>query len=192
MSVTRIGSGPKGDPARWWWGTVVPGVGAGGDVTGALLGDFYLLQTTTPPPPIGDVFQYTGNEVGTGAQQWTRRGSIQGVPGSVWWQSSTDPPSGITPALYDWAIVVQTGTAADGNIYQCSQVTPSVVWTAHGSMRGPAGPTGATGATGAGVPTGGTTGQVLTKTSATDYATAWQAPAGGTGGTGVDLLLMGG
>lgn len=45
---------------------------------------------------------------------------------------------------------------------------------------GPAGPTGATGATGpagAGVPAAGTTGQVLKKTSATDYATAWAAIA---------------
>src|SRR5262252_4287635 len=37
----------------------------------------------------------------------------------------------------------------------------------------PGGATGSTGATGAGVPAGGTTGQVLEKTSATDYATAW-------------------
>lgn len=37
------------------------------------------------------------------------------------------------------------------------------------------GPTGATGATGAGVPIGGAAGQLLTKTSATDYDTAWQA-----------------
>jgi len=47
---------------------------------------------------------------------------------------------------------------------------------------GPQGPTGATGAQGAqgpagpGVPTGGTTGQHLQKTSATDYATTWAKP----------------
>jgi len=41
---------------------------------------------------------------------------------------------------------------------------------------GPQGPTGATGPTGPGVPTGGTAGQVLQKTSATDYATAWVKP----------------
>lgn len=44
-----------------------------------------------------------------------------------------------------------------------------------GGPQGPAGPTGPTGPAGPGVPPGGTTGQVLTKTSATDYATAWQA-----------------
>jgi hypothetical protein len=50
---------------------------------------------------------------------------------------------------------------------------------------GPAGPTGATGATGPagpGVPAGGSTGQVLTKTSGADYMTAWQTPTGGGGG----------
>jgi len=51
---------------------------------------------------------------------------------------------------------------------------------------GPTGPTGAAGPTGPagpGVPTGGTTGQVLTKTSATDYATDWETPATGGGGS---------
>lgn len=50
---------------------------------------------------------------------------------------------------------------------------------------GPAGPTGATGATGpagapgVGVPTGGTTGQVLSKASGTDYDTEWTTPEPG-------------
>jgi Collagen triple helix repeat (20 copies) len=42
---------------------------------------------------------------------------------------------------------------------------------------GPQGPAGATGPAGPGVPAGGSIGQVLTKTSAVDYATAWQQPA---------------
>lgn len=45
------------------------------------------------------------------------------------------------------------------------------------SAPGPAGP---------GVPVGGTDGQVLTKTSATDYATAWEDPTGGGGGAPTD------
>ncbi len=55
--------------------------------------------------------------------------------------------------------------------------------------QGPIGPTGPQGATGPqgpagqGVPTGGTDGQVLTKTSSTDYATAWENPTG-SGGQG--------
>jgi len=41
---------------------------------------------------------------------------------------------------------------------------------------GAQGPTGPTGATGPGVATGGTTGQVLTKNSATNYDTGWTTP----------------
>ena len=42
-------------------------------------------------------------------------------------------------------------------------------------IQGPAGTTGSTGPPGPGVPAGGTTGQVLAKASAVDYATVWQA-----------------
>jgi len=57
--------------------------------------------------------------------------------------------------------------------------------------QGPQGPAGQ------GVPAGGTTGQVLTKTSANDYATAWQTPSGGGGGganvkSGIVNLAAGG
>jgi hypothetical protein len=45
--------------------------------------------------------------------------------------------------------------------------------------QGPAGAQGATGAAGVGVPTGGATGQVLAKSSVTDYATAWVDQTGG-------------
>lgn len=48
---------------------------------------------------------------------------------------------------------------------------------------GPTGPAGATGATGPGVAAGGTTGQILSKTSSADYATGWiDAPTGGGSG----------
>lgn len=56
-------------------------------------------------------------------------------------------------------------------------------------IQGPQGPAGQ------GVPVGGTTGQVLTKTSAADYATAWQTPSGGGGAnikSGVVNLTAGG
>jgi hypothetical protein len=46
-------------------------------------------------------------------------------------------------------------------------------------IQGPQGTTGAQGPAGPGVPAGGTAGQVLTKTSATDYASAWAPPAAG-------------
>lgn len=49
--------------------------------------------------------------------------------------------------------------------------------------QGPQGATGATGPAGPGVPAGGTTGQILAKSSATDYATAWQTPGAATWGS---------
>lgn len=42
---------------------------------------------------------------------------------------------------------------------------------------GPAGPAGPPGDVGPGVPTGGALAQILTKTSATDFESAWQDPA---------------
>jgi hypothetical protein len=48
-------------------------------------------------------------------------------------------------------------------------------------IQGIQGETGPAGADGQGVPTGGTTGQVLAKASDTDYDTEWVAPAGGGG-----------
>lgn len=48
---------------------------------------------------------------------------------------------------------------------------------------GPAGPTGSQGPAGVGVPTGGTTGQVLAKKSGTAYDTEWVDQSGGGGGT---------
>lgn len=61
-------------------------------------------------------------------------------------------------------------------------VSPSIVSSVVISTPGPQGPAGAAGAAGPGVAAGGATGDLLVKTSATDYATAWtDAPT-------VDLL----
>ncbi|WP_449471633.1 hypothetical protein [Sphingobium chungangianum] len=47
--------------------------------------------------------------------------------------------------------------------------------------KGDTGDAGAAGSNGQGVPTGGTTGQVLIKVDGTDFNTAWQTPSGGGG-----------
>lgn len=58
---------------------------------------------------------------------------------------------------------------------------------------GPQGPQGPAGADGVGVPVGGTTGQVLAKTSATDYATGWVTPFSGAGaGSNNDITSLNG
>ncbi|MFN3908166.1 MAG: C1q-like domain-containing protein [Flavobacterium sp.] len=53
--------------------------------------------------------------------------------------------------------------------------------------QGPAGPAGTNGTNGAGVPVGGTTGQVLSKIDGTDYNTQWVTPSAG--GSGPILLV---
>jgi hypothetical protein len=56
---------------------------------------------------------------------------------------------------------------------------------------GPAGADGADGADGEGVPTGGTTGQVLTKSSSTNYDTQWTTPSPGfTTGKAIAVALV--
>lgn len=57
----------------------------------------------------------------------------------------------------------------------------SGAWGSGTSIKGADGASGATGATGPGVPNGGTTGQVLAKTSNANQATGWVTPSGGGG-----------
>ena len=62
-------------------------------------------------------------------------------------------------------------------------LTPGVIVTAVQVMNtqvGPQGPAGTNGTNGVGVPTGGTTGQVLAKIDGTDYNTQWVTPTLGT------------
>jgi len=60
-------------------------------------------------------------------------------------------------------------------------------WIAAGTgSPGPTGPAGATGPAGPGVPVGGSTGQVLTKNTSTNYDTSWQTPAAGGGSGNLD------
>ena len=70
---------------------------------------------------------------------------------------------------------IVSGTVTAASVVSGTSITAAIVTGAAGS----AGSAGATGATGVGVPTGGTTGQILAKTSGTDYATGWVAQTGG-------------
>jgi hypothetical protein len=79
-------------------------------------------------------------------------------------------------------------TTSEPGLVEISQTSPEDFDIALVGPQGPPGTAGAPGAAGAagqGVPTGGTTGQVLQKVSATNYDTAWATPAAGGGGTGI-------
>lgn len=103
---------------------------------------------------IGDAYIITGDLwVWTGST-WQNTGTIQGPAGPT-------GPTGATGPQGSQGIQGETGaTGATG-------------------ATGPEGPQGPTGATGAGVAAGGTTGQVLAKSSSTDYATTWTTPFSG-------------
>lgn len=77
-----------------------------------------------------------------------------------------------------WAV----GSETSNTIYIWNESKKQ--WQNIGSMQGPPGPQGETGAAGPGVPTGGTTGQILVKKSGTNYDTQWvNAPETATGVT---------
>jgi len=152
------------------------------------------LQPDYPPPWLGPQGppgpQGPQGDVGpvgpTGPQ------GVQGVQGVQGIQGVQGPPGGAPSWKGDWSASV-TYVANDAVAYQGSSfyapsnvsmgvAPPAAPWQqiAQKGDTGATGPTGPTGATGAGVPTGGTTGQVLSKSSATDYATVWVTPAVGT------------
>jgi hypothetical protein len=98
---------------------------------------------------------------------------IQGIQGEVGPQGETGPagadstvpgPTGPTGPQGPQGIQGEQGPQGiQGEVGPAGGLGPA----------GPTGPAGADGTTGIGVPAGGTAGQVLTKTSATDYATTW-------------------
>ena len=159
--------GPKGDPGEPGPpgdGLVISGiVDTVGDLpASADQGEIYLVGEETP------YTAYVWNE-----GSWTSIGEItvgpQGPPGE-------DGQDGAAAGF-------GTPTASvDGNVG-----TPGVTITASGPDTAKVfdfaftNLKGATGATGQGVPAGGSAGQVLTKTSGTDYATEWATPEAGGG-----------
>ena len=143
--------------------------------------DIHNQQRITPfikSPHIGS----TGVDVVAGG------GGGSGTPGSKWLSGATAPLQTLG-AVGDWYV-----NYTNGNTYE---KTATLTWTLRLNIVGAQGPAGATGATGApgptgtqgpqgnagqGVPTGGTTGQVLAKINGDNYNTQWVTPSSG-GGT---------
>jgi hypothetical protein len=119
-------------------------------------------------------------------QTVTGSGSSQGGSRIVYLNGSTDYVDFTAFNGDSSSRVIQWGGAGQGTWFSASLVTTGVGPTgptgADSTVAGPTGltgatgPTGATGATGPGVATGGATGQVLSKSSATNYDTGWVTP----------------
>ena len=144
-------------------------------------------------PAGADGTTFTPSVSSAGVISWTNDGGKQN-PSSV----NIKGPQGETGATGATGATGPAGQngsdGADGTTFTPAVSSEGVIsWTNDGgkqnpspvNIKGPQGPQGATGATGAtgpagpGVPTGGTVGQVLTKTGSADYAAGWADPQGG-------------
>lgn len=85
-----------------------------------------------------------------------------------------------------------TPPEGENAVYAVTDENALYMWTSVGGWVKAADLQGTPGQDGAGLPTGGTTGQVLSKTTATDYDTEWvDPPTGGGASLSTVFLLMG-
>jgi hypothetical protein len=191
------------DPTLFTWDDV-----GGGGSGGGGLGPWHyftpIAPATDPPDliagdPDGGTFTSPwGNVAGAPPAGWrTAPGGIEvqlggvvgGAPGSTiaTLPSAAPVPFDDTPqfAGIGSSVIGKVLVRTTGAIDYVGPVTGATGPPGAAGSTGPAGPTGPTGATGAGVPTGGTTGQVLEKNSSTNYDTSWVTPSGGGGGAGL-------
>ncbi len=109
---------------------------------------------------------------------------LTGATGPQGLQGETGPqgPIGLTGATGPQGIQGETGPqgpAGPAGANGLDGATGPMGPQGPQGLTGPQGPAGAPGANGQGVPTGGTTGQVLAKVNATDYNTQWVTPSAG-------------
>jgi hypothetical protein len=175
-------------------GTLLYGAGIPGTTTGKN-GDSYINTLT------GIFYQKVA---GSWSQVFSMATGPQGPQGTAG-TNGTNGTNGNT-ILYGTTNPANNTTGVDGNFYiNTASYTifgprAAGVWPAGVSLigsdgaagaagatgpQGPAGAAGTNGTNGQGVPTGGTTGQILAKNSSTNYDTGWiNAPAGGSTDSG--------
>jgi len=168
--LTVTGTGPNGAPRMSWQ---APSGGGGGGLPSGTVPAGDLAGSTYPSPVIA-----TGavTRAKTASDLWLppipsggNVGQVLGVtsgPALAWQAPPVGPTGPQGPAGPQGPTGATGATGPQG---------PTGATGAQGPQGNP-GTTGATGPAGPGVPTGGTTGQQLQKTSATDYATAWVTP----------------
>ena len=151
-------------------------------------GHLILTNSTGGTTDAGNVVGPTGATGATGATGPTGATGAPGTPGT--------PGAAATVAVG----VTNTGAPGSSASVNNSGTSSAAVFnfTVPAGATGPQGPQGPIGPAGVGVPTGGTTGQILSKISNVDYQTQWTSVGSGTvtsvsgsGGT-TGLTLSGG
>ena len=147
---------------------------------------------TATATPLYDASVMLINDYANAAPDTIKNLALERLFGYLWEQDRLDARSSRDPLVESGAASVLSRyreRRAGGILPAAPAATsPSMPSSGGGTPgetgpRGPTGPQGPAGPAGQGVPTGGTDGQVLTKTSSTDYATAWENPTG-SGGQG--------
>jgi hypothetical protein len=147
-------------------------------------------------PDEGDVYQTedTGIFYVWDGATWASIGTLQGAqgqqgPAGAAGVNGADGTDGIDGAdglsVLSGAGAPDAGLGVDGEFYIDTVATAIYGPKTAGAWGSPTSLIGPAGADGVGVPTGGATGQVLAKASATDYDTEWVDQSGG--GSGTDL-----
>jgi hypothetical protein len=116
-----------------------------------------------------------------GPQGSTGPAGIAGPQGPQGITGATGPASTVPGPTGPQGLTGATGPTGPQGLKGDTGATGATGATGSTGAQGPQGVTGSTGPAGPGVPVGGTTGQALVKTSATDYATNWATVSGGSG-----------
>lgn len=133
-------------------------------------------------PYFGSIYasSYSTHTVGTGSKTFLVSTGLAFIPNMIVTVSYVTDP-----LIYMTAIVTSYNSSTGSLVLNITSVvgsgtnlTPWVIWLSAGSQgpQGEQGIQGIQGDPGAGFPSGGTTGQVLTKVSAADYDTEWATP----------------
>lgn len=165
---------------------------------GSATGTVVYAETQTPTSNTNGLVSI---EIGGGTVVSGTMASINWASGLYFVKTEIDPTGGTSYTItgtsqllsVPYALYAKTsGSSTPGPQGTTGPVGPQGIQGATGPIgpQGPAGtpgptgvpgPQGQAGTNGQGVPTGGTTGQVLAKVDGTDYNTQWVTPSGGSG-----------